>query len=114
MSRAGVPSGASTGSNEAVELRDPKRFGGTGVLGAVGNVNGEIAEALVGRSFDDLAEVDHSLIDLDGTANKSRLGADAIVGASMAFARAIAIAADVPLSHRRGSTRDCRSRTSTG
>jgi len=99
VSRAGVPSGASTGSNEAVELRDgdPKRFGGSGVLGAVGNVNGEIAEALVGRTFDDLSELDHALIELDGTANKSRLGANSIVGASMAVARAIAIAHDVPL-----------------
>jgi enolase len=99
VSRAGVPSGASTGSNEAVELRDgdQKRFGGSGVLGAVANVNGEIAEALVGRSFDDLAELDHALIELDGTANKSRLGANAIVGASMAVARAIAIAGGMPL-----------------
>jgi enolase len=99
VSRAGVPSGASTGSNEAVELRDgdPKRFGGSGVLGAVANVNVEIAEALVGRQFDDLAELDHALIGLDGTANKSRLGANAIVGASMAVARAIAIAGGMPL-----------------
>jgi enolase len=67
------------------------------VLGAVANVNGEIAEALVGRSFDDLAELDHALIELDGTANKSRLGANAIVGASMAVARAIAIAGGMPL-----------------
>jgi enolase len=97
--RAGVPSGASTGSREAVELRDgdPARFGGKGVLGAVGAVNGEIAEALRGRTFADLAELDHTLIELDGTENKARLGANAIVGVSMAAARAIALAAGVPL-----------------
>jgi len=99
VSRAGVPSGASTGSNEAVELRDgdPKRFGGKGVLGAVANVNGEIAEALVGPTFGDLAEVDDALIELDGTADKSRLGANAIVGASMAVARALSITGGLPL-----------------
>jgi enolase len=99
VARAGVPSGASTGSQEAVELRDgdPKRFGGSGVLGAVGNVNGEIAEALSGRAFADQAELDHALIDLDGTDNKSRLGANAVVGVSMAAARATAIAAGLPL-----------------
>jgi enolase len=97
--RAGVPSGASTGSREAVELRDgdPSRFGGKGVLGAVGSVNGEIAESLIGRVFADLAELDQSLIDLDGTDNKARLGANAIVGVSMAAARAMASAAGVPL-----------------
>ena len=99
VARAGVPSGASTGSQEAVELRDgdPKRFGGSGVLGAVGNVNGEIAEALRGRTFTDLDELDHTLIDLDGTDNKSRLGANAVVGVSMAAARGLAIAAGLPL-----------------
>ena len=99
VARAGVPSGASTGSQEAVELRDgdPKRFGGSGVLGAVGNVNGEIAEALRGRTFTDLAELDHTLIDLDGTDNKSRLGANAVVGMSMAAARGLAIATGLPL-----------------
>ena len=97
--RAGVPSGASTGSQEAVELRDgdPKRFGGSGVLGAVGNVNGEIADALSGRTFTDLAELDHTLIDLDGTENKSRLGANAVVGISMAAARGLAIEDGLPL-----------------
>ena len=89
---AGVPSGASTGTREAVELRDGDkgRYGGLGVLRAVGNVNGEIAGALVGREFADLAELDRALIDLDGTATKSRLGANAIVGVSMAAARALA------------------------
>ncbi|MGP0107865.1 MAG: phosphopyruvate hydratase [Acidimicrobiales bacterium] len=99
VARAGVPSGASTGSQEAVELRDgdPKRFGGNGVLGAVGNVNGEIADALRGRTFTDLAELDHTLIDLDGTENKSRLGANAVVGISMAAARGLAIEDGLPL-----------------
>ena len=99
--RAGVPSGASTGSGEAVELRDgdPARFGGAGVATAVHNVNGEIADALLGRGWDSLAEVDRVLRDLDGTATKCRLGANAIVGTSMAVARAFSNAAGVRL-HR--------------
>ena len=97
--RAGVPSGASTGSGEAVELRDgdPHRYRGAGVTRAVGNVNGEICKALSGRVFDTLADLDHTLIDLDGTANKARLGANAIVGVSIAAARARALHRDVPL-----------------
>jgi enolase 1/2/3 len=97
--RAGVPSGASTGSREAVELRDQDttRYGGAGVLRAVGNVNGEIAETLLSRPFTDLAEVDAALVALDGTATKSRLGANATVGVSMAAARAIAQSAGLPL-----------------
>jgi enolase len=96
---AGVPSGASTGSGEAVELRDgdPARYSGNGVLTAVGHVNVEITKTLVGREFADLAEVDQALTDLDGTENKSRLGANAIVGVSMAAARAFAHHHDVPL-----------------
>jgi enolase len=97
--RAGVASGASTGSREAVELRDgvPDRFGGHGVRNAIASVNGEISEAISGRTFADLAQLDHVLIDLDGTEMKSRLGANAIVGVSMAGARAMAHAAGVPL-----------------
>ena len=97
--RAGVPSGASTGSREAVELRDDdkSRFGGSGVLKAVTNVNGEIADLLRGRSWDSLAEADQAMIDLDGTPNKRRLGANALVGVSMALARALAAADGVPL-----------------
>ena len=97
--RAGVPSGASTGSQEAVELRDgdDERYGGLGVRHAVAHVNGEIAEALTGRAFATLGEVDQSLRELDGTANKSRLGANAIVGVSMAAARAFALQAGQPL-----------------
>ncbi len=97
--RAGVPSGASTGSGEAVELRDGGsiRYGGKGTRAAVGNVNGPVNEALSGRSFADLGEVDRMLAALDGTPNKSGLGANAIVGVSMASARAFAAAAGVPL-----------------
>jgi enolase len=96
---AGVPSGASTGSREAVELRDgdPSRFGGRRVTKAVGNVNNEIAEFLTSRSFVDIAEVDEGLIALDGTSNKERLGANAVVGVSMAAARAAAFSKAVPL-----------------
>ncbi|MFG1609738.1 phosphopyruvate hydratase [Actinoplanes sp. NPDC049265] len=97
--RAGVPSGASTGSREAVELRDgdPQRYGGKGVLTAAAHVNGEIAELLVGRQLADLTAVDLAMIKADGTATKARLGANAIVGVSMAAARAFALLADVPL-----------------
>ena len=97
--RAGVPSGASTGSREARELRDgdQARFGGLGVRRAVGHVNGEIAAAVCGRSFTGLAEMDAALIELDGTPDKTRLGANATVGVSMAAARAIALADGRPL-----------------
>ena len=97
--RAGVPSGASTGSREAVERRDgdKTRYEGKGVLGAVGAVNTEIADLLRGRSWASLAEADQAMIDLDGTANKSRLGANATVGTSMALARALAASAEIPL-----------------
>jgi enolase len=97
--RAGVPSGASTGSKEAVELRDgdPSRYGGKGTRQAVQNVNGPIAEMVCDRSFDSLAELDQAVMELDGSANKSRLGANAIVGVSMAAARAFAGAAGVSL-----------------
>jgi enolase len=97
--RAGVPSGASTGSREAVELRDGDndRYDGRGVLRAVANVNGEIADRLRGRSWDSLAEADQAMIALDGTPDKSRLGANATVGVSMALARALAASAGIPL-----------------
>ncbi|HEV3231845.1 MAG TPA: phosphopyruvate hydratase [Candidatus Dormibacteraeota bacterium] len=96
---AKVPSGASTGTHEAVELRDgdPRRYGGKGVLGAVANVNGEIASAVRGRDAADQAGLDRALIDLDGTPNKGRLGANAILGVSLAAARAAATAAGLPL-----------------
>jgi len=97
--RAGVPSGASTGTLEAVERRDgdKTRYEGKGVLGAVGAVNTEIAGLLRGRSWTSLAETDQAMIELDGTANKGRLGANATVGTSMALARALASAAGTPL-----------------
>ena len=97
--RAGVPSGASTGSREAVELRDgdKARYEGRGVLTAVANVSGEIAGLLRGRAWDSLAEADQAMIALDGTPNKSRLGANATVGTSMALARALAASAKTPL-----------------
>jgi enolase len=93
--RAGVPSGASTGSREAVERRDgdPDRYEGKGVLGAASAVNTEIRDLLRGRPWGSLAEADQAMIDLDDTANKSRLGANATVGTSMALARALAAAA---------------------
>jgi len=96
---AGVPSGASTGSREAVERRDgdAARYGGLGVLGAVAAVGGEIADRLIGPAWRDLAEIDAALVALDGTPDKSRLGANAIVGVSMACARALARADGRPL-----------------
>ena len=95
---AAVPSGASTGLFEAVELRDGgAEFGGKGVLKAVEHVNGEICDALVGLDAMDQREIDLLMIDLDGTPNKGRLGANAILGASLAVARAAADALDLPL-----------------
>jgi enolase len=97
--RAAVPSGASTGTHEAVELRDrdPKRFGGKGVLTAVSNVNALIAPALAGLDAGDQELIDRKMIALDGTANKARLGANAILGVSMAAARASAMSRHMPL-----------------
>jgi enolase len=96
--RAAVPSGASTGVHEAVELRDGgPEWGGKGVTKAVANVNGEIAEAVRGRAADDQQGLDGTLIDLDGTQNKGRLGANAILGVSLAVAKAAAADAGVPL-----------------
>jgi enolase 1/2/3 len=97
--RAIVPSGASTGVHEAVELRDgdPKRYGGKGVLKAVSNVEGEIAHRVTGFNVDDQAKLDQVLIELDGTPNKARLGANAILGVSLAVAHAAANAKGVPL-----------------
>jgi enolase len=99
LGRAAVPSGASTGANEAVELRDgdKARFGGKGVRRAVDAVDGEIAAALLGADASDQAEIDRILIELDGTPNKDRLGANAILGASLASAHAAAAAAGQPL-----------------
>jgi len=99
VGRAAVPSGASTGEHEAVELRDDdaRRYGGKGVLKAVANVNGPIAKALKGFDPRDQGEIDRTLIDLDGTTNKSNLGANALLAVSMATARAAANSQRVPL-----------------
>ena len=99
VGRAAVPSGASTGAHEAVELRDGDRhrYGGKGVLSAVAHINGEIAAALVGRSVLEQESIDAALVALDGTHNKGRLGANAILGASLAVARAGASAVGLPL-----------------
>ena len=92
VGRAAVPSGASTGAHEAVELRDndKARFKGKGVSKAVENVNKDLAKALIGRDAKDQKSIDHKMIDLDGTENKSRLGANAILGISLAIAKAAA------------------------
>ena len=97
--RAAVPSGASTGVHEAVERRDgdPKRYGGKGVQGAVDSVLGEIFDALSGSDAEDQRRIDKIMIELDGTPNKSRLGANAILGVSLATAKAAAISAALPL-----------------
>jgi enolase len=99
MGRAAVPSGASTGAHEAVEKRDgdKKRYGGKGVCEAVNAVRGEISEAIQGLDAEDQGEIDALLIDLDGTENKSRLGANAILGVSLAVAKAAADARGLPL-----------------
>jgi enolase len=101
MGRAAVPSGASTGSREAIELRDgdKSRYGGKGVLKAVENVNTEISEAIMGVDATEQGFVDQTLIDLDGTENKERLGANAILAVSLATARAAAEESGLPL-HR--------------
>ncbi|MDE6432162.1 MAG: phosphopyruvate hydratase [Opitutales bacterium] len=118
MGRASVPSGASTGEHEAIELRDknapakqlpaainPKtRFGGKGVLAAVNNVNTEIKQALIGLDASKQDIIDRTMIELDGTANKSRLGANAILGVSMAAAKAVAHSKTLPLFQYLGGT----------
>ncbi|WP_294123927.1 phosphopyruvate hydratase [Sphingomonas sp.] len=106
MGRAAVPSGASTGAHEAVEKRDgdKSRWGGKGVSEAVQAVNGAIAQAIVGFEAEDQTEVDAAMIDLDGTPNKSRLGANAILGVSLATARAAAEARGMPLYRYVGGT----------
>jgi enolase len=106
LGRAAVPSGASTGAHEAVELRDGDkgRYLGKGVTKAVGAVNGEIFEALSGLDVEQQAQIDQIMIDLDGTPNKSRLGANAILGVSLACAKAAANSLDMPLYRYVGGT----------
>lgn len=104
--RAAVPSGASTGEHEAIELRDKAdKYHGKGVLGAVGHVNGEIAGALLGVDAVDQRDLDRRLLNLDGTPNKGRLGANAILGSSMAAARAVANQLGLPLYQHLGGNK---------
>ena len=104
--RASVPSGASTGENEALELRDgdKARYGGKGVLKAVENVNTIIAPALEGLDVRDQRGIDHLMLELDGTPTKSKLGANAILGVSLAVAQTAAAALDMPLYRYIGGT----------
>src|SRR5215813_1677827 len=97
--RAGVPSGASTGAHEAIEKRDnePDRYLGKGVRDAVEAVNGEISSAVLGLDAEEQRRVDYVMIELDGTENKARLGANAILGVSLAVAKASAVSQGVPL-----------------
>ena len=106
--RAAVPSGASTGEYEAAELRDndKSRYSGKGVLNAVNNVNNEINKTLIGTDVNDQTKIDNTLINLDGTQNKSRLGANAILGVSLASARAASTVKDIPLYQHLGTTND--------
>ena len=106
MGRAAVPSGASTGAHEAVEKRDgdKKRYMGKGVLGAVLGVNGELADTLVGFDATDQQGIDSAMIEIDGTENKARLGANAILGVSLATAKAAAAYSDLPLYRYVGGT----------
>ena len=106
MGRAAVPSGASTGAHEAVELRDgaKKRYFGKGVSKAVANINGELFEAIGGMEAENQIHIDKTMIALDGTPNKSRLGANAILGVSLAVAKAAADAVALPLYRYLGGT----------
>ena len=106
IGRAAVPSGASTGSREAIELRDGDQqvYGGKGVLRAVEAVNGELADAVLGRDACEQVAIDQAMIELDGTANKSRLGANAILGVSLAVAKAAAAELGLPLYRYVGGT----------
>ena len=106
LGRAAVPSGASTGSHEAVELRDgdKKRYLGKGVLSAVEAVNGEIFDALSGFDAEAQVKIDETMIGLDGTPNKARLGANAVLGVSLAVAKAAAAANNLPLYRYVGGT----------
>ncbi len=108
LGRAAVPSGASTGKFEAAELRDNNkdRYNGKGVLNAISNINDEINKTLNGADVNDQTKIDNIMIDLDGTQNKSRLGANAILGVSLACARAASTANNIPLYQHLGTTDD--------
>ncbi|MDA0997861.1 MAG: phosphopyruvate hydratase, partial [Proteobacteria bacterium] len=107
MGRAAVPSGESTGKHEAVELRDgdKKRYGGKGVLKAVSSVNDRIHDVLVGYDVEEQMAIDEIMIELDGTPNKARLGANAVLGVSLACAKASAEEAGLPLYRSIGGVR---------
>src|SRR5690606_12960792 len=109
IGRAAVPSGASTGAHEAAELRDgdKKRYLGKGVLKAVANVNGPLNEELAGAYVGDQAAIDQAMIDLDGTPNKGNLGANAILGVSLAVAKVAAGEAGLSLYRYVGGTNAC-------
>lgn len=109
ITRAGVPSGASTGEREAIELRDgdKSRYGGKGTLKAVQNINATIAPALIGMESTAQSHLDHAMLDIDGTPNKAKLGANAILAVSMAAARASAIELDLPLYRYLGGVNAC-------
>ncbi|MCC2098915.1 MAG: phosphopyruvate hydratase, partial [Hyphomicrobiales bacterium] len=106
LGRAAVPSGASTGAHEAVELRDgdKSRYGGKGVLKAVEAVNGAIFDAITGLDAEDQVAIDQVMLELDGTHNKAKLGANAILGVSLATAKAAAQASSLPLYRYVGGT----------
>src|SRR6187551_3277545 len=105
VGRAAVPSGASTGAHEAHELRDgDRRYGGKGVRKAVDAVNGEIFDAIGGLDAEEQVKIDETMIALDGTPNKARLGANAILGVSLAVAKAAAVSLDTPLYRYVGGT----------
>src|SRR6185312_15946745 len=106
LGRAAVPSGASTGAHEAVELRDgdKTRYLGKGVLKAVDAINGEIFDTIGGMDAEEQVQLDEAMIDLDGTPNKARLGANAILGVSLATAKAAAEASGLPLYRYVGGT----------
>ena len=110
LGRAAVPSGASTGEYEAVELRDhdKSRYNGKGVLNAVNNINQEINKTLIGTDINNQSEIDNIMIELDGTPNKSRLGANAILGVSLASIRAASAANDASLYHYLGKTNNLK------
>lgn len=105
LGRAAVPSGASTGTHEALELRDadPKKYNGKGVLKAIENINTKISQALIDADADNQTEIDQAMIDLDGTENKSNLGANAILAVSLAAAKAAALSKKIPLYQHVGS-----------
>jgi enolase len=109
LGRAAVPSGASTGAHEAVELRDgdKKRYGGKGVRNAIAGVTGELFDLLSGLDARDQPKIDQAMVDLDGTPNKGRLGANAILGVSLAVAKAAALDAGLPLYRYVGGSQAC-------